>query len=173
LQHAGVPGRVLAEMNRVLCGHFEGRFVTAACVFLDADRPVVRYSLAGHPPPLLLKGSTGQLIELREGGLVLGLFPDASYPTAEIGFEPGDRVVLYTDGITEARDPSGAWFGDRELRAYVAGHHDGAPGEFLDTLMAHLWRWSGRNGGPFEDDVTVVAIDRRRADPATNPPRRG
>lgn len=168
LQHAGVPGRVLAEMNRVLCGHFEGRFVTAACVFLDADRPVVRYSLAGHPPPLLLKGSTGQLIELREGGLVLGLFPDASYPTGEMAFDPGDRVVLYTDGVTEARDASGAWFGDRELRAFVAAHRDGSPGQFLDALIRHLGRWSGRDG-PFEDDLTVVAIDRPRADPAGPP----
>jgi sigma-B regulation protein RsbU (phosphoserine phosphatase) len=55
-EHANAPGRVLAEMNRVLCGHFEGRFVTAACVFVDAERPVVRYALAGHPPPLLRKG---------------------------------------------------------------------------------------------------------------------
>jgi serine phosphatase RsbU (regulator of sigma subunit) len=162
LPHADAPGRVLAEMNRVLCGHFEGRFVTAGCVFFDADRPVVRYSLAGHPPPLLCKGSTGEVLELREGGLVLGLFPDASYPTGEVSFEPGDRVVLYTDGVTEARDGSGAWFGDRELRAFVAGHRDGAAGQFLDALVAHLRRWAGRNGGPFDDDLTIVAIDRRR-----------
>jgi serine phosphatase RsbU (regulator of sigma subunit) len=165
LAHADAPGRVLAEMNRVLCGHFEGRFVTAACVFLDADRPVVSYSLAGHPPPLLLKASTGEMIELREGGLVLGLFPDASYPTEEIRFDSGDRVVLYTDGVTEARDRSGAWFGDRELRAFIAAHRDRPPGEFLDALIAYLRRWSGRNGGPFEDDVTIVAIDRHSSDP--------
>ena len=172
LQHASVPGRVLAEMNRVLCGHFEGRFVTAACVYLDADGPVVRYSLAGHPPPLLLRGSTGEMIELRDGGLVLGLFPDASYPTAEIAFEPGDRVVLYTDGVTEARDGSGAWFGDRELRAFVAERRDASPGQFLDALMAHLRRWAGRTEGPFEDDLTVVAIDRSLPNAHANPQRR-
>lgn len=166
LPHADAPGRVLAEMNRVLCGHFEGRFVTAACVFLDADRPVVRYSLAGHPPPLLLKGSTGEIIELREGGLVLGLFPDATYPTGEITFDRGDRVLLYTDGVTEARDGSGAWFGDHELRTFIASHRDRSPGEFLDALMAHLRRWSGRSSGPFEDDLTIVAVERRSADPA-------
>ena len=172
LQHASEPGRVLAEMNRVLCGHFEGRFVTAACVFLDADEPVVRYSLAGHPPPLLLKGSTGEMIELREGGLVLGLFPDARYPTGEIAFDPGDRVVLYTDGVTEARDGSGAWFGDRELRSFIDSHRDSSPGGFLDALLAHLRRWSGRNSGPFEDDLTVVAIDRERAVLPAHPQRR-
>jgi phosphoserine phosphatase RsbU/P len=165
LQHASTPGRVLAEMNRVLCGHFEGRFVTAACVFLDADRSVLRYSLAGHPPPMLRKGTTGELVDLREGGLVLGLFPDASYPMGETAFQPGDRLVLYTDGVTEARDGSGAWFGDRELRAYIAAHRGGSPGEFLDDLMAHLRRWSGGDS-PFEDDLTVVAIDRADGIPA-------
>jgi phosphoserine phosphatase RsbU/P len=170
LPHAAAPGRVLHEMNRVLCGHFEGRFVTAACVFVDTDRAVLRYALAGHPPPLLRKAATGDIIELQEGGLVLGLFPDASYPMAEVGFEPGDRVVLYTDGVTEARDGSGEWFGDRELRAFVAAHREGSPGDFLDALIGHLRRWSGRNGGPFDDDLTVVAVDRcRRADPAHRP----
>jgi sigma-B regulation protein RsbU (phosphoserine phosphatase) len=166
LPHADAPGRVLGEMNRVLCGHFEGRFTTAACVFIDADRAVVRYSLAGHPPPLLLKSSTGEIIELREGGLVLGLFPDAGYPMGEIRFDPGDRIVLYTDGVTEARDASGAWFGDHELRAFIDSHRDSSPGDFLDALLAHLRRWSGQNDGPFEDDLTVVAIDRQTTDPA-------
>ena len=164
--HASRPGRVLAEMNRVLCGHFEGRFVTAACVFLDAERSVVRYALAGHPPPLLRKGSTGEIVELREGGLVLGLFPDATYPIAEARFDPGDRLLLYTDGVTEARDRTGAWFGDHELRASVAAHREESPGEFLDALLAHLRRWSGRDGGRFEDDLTILAIDRRGADVA-------
>jgi sigma-B regulation protein RsbU (phosphoserine phosphatase) len=160
-EHASAPGRVLAEMNRVLCGHFEGRFVTAACVFVDAERPVVRYALAGHPPPLLRKRSTGEIVELREGGLVLGLFPDATYPMAEVRFDPGDRLVLYTDGVTEARDGSGAWFGDHELRASVAAHPEVSPGTFLDALLSRLRRWAGRDEGAFDDDLTIIAIDRR------------
>jgi phosphoserine phosphatase RsbU/P len=97
---------------------------------------------------------------------VLGLFPDATYPTGEITFDRGDRVLLYTDGVTEARDGSGAWFGDHELRTFIASHRDRSPGEFLDALMAHLRRWSGRSSGPFEDDLTIVAVERRSADPA-------
>jgi serine phosphatase RsbU (regulator of sigma subunit) len=167
LVHAATPGRVLHEMNRVLCGHFEGRFVTAACVFVDADRGVIRYALAGHPPPLLRKDAPGEVMELREGGLMLGLFPDAGYPTTEVAFDPGDRLVLYTDGVTETQDGSGAWFGDRELHALVAAPRADSPGEFLDALMSHLRRWSGRNGGPFDDDLTVIAVDRcRSTDPA-------
>ena len=102
----------------------------------------------------------GEVVELDQGGLVLGLFPDAAYPTGELPFEPGDRVVLYTDGVTEARDQSGAWFGDRELRMFVEAHRTGSPGQFLDALLAHLRRWSGRSD-PFDDGLTIVVIDRR------------
>jgi sigma-B regulation protein RsbU (phosphoserine phosphatase) len=160
-EYASRPGRVLAEMNRVLCGHFEGRFVTAACVFLDSERSVVRYALAGHPPPLLRRGSTGEIVELQEGGLVLGLFPDAAYPMGELRFDPGDRLLVYTDGVSEARDGTGAWFGDDELRAFLTAHHQESPGTFVDALLAHLRRWSGRDGGPFEDDLTILAVDRQ------------
>ena len=159
-QHASEPGRVLDAMNKVLSGHFEGRFITAACLFLDADQPTLRYSLAGHPPPLLRKHATGELVDLTEGGLVLGLFADSTYPTGEIAFERGDRLVIYTDGITEATDAAGTWFGDGELRAFVAADGQATADGFLDALMFHLQRWSGRGDRPFDDDLTVVVVDR-------------
>jgi serine phosphatase RsbU (regulator of sigma subunit) len=93
--------------------------------------------------------------------LVLGLFPDAAYPMGEASFAPGDRLVLYTDGVTEARDGSGAWFGDHELRASVAAHREDSPGTFLDALLSRLRRWAGRDEGAFDDDLTVIALDRR------------
>jgi sigma-B regulation protein RsbU (phosphoserine phosphatase) len=148
-------------VNRVLSGRFEGRFVTAACIYLDADGPLARYSLAGHPPPLLRQHATGKLVELREGGLPLGLFPDVVYPTAAVAFEPGDRLLLYTDGLTDVRDRSGAWFGDGELGPFMAASRAASAGGFLDALMSHLDRWSGREPGLTEDDLTAVVIDRR------------
>jgi hypothetical protein len=161
IQHADEPGRILSEVNRVLSGRFEGRFVTAACIYLDADCPLARYSLAGHPPPLLRQHATGELVELREGGLPLGLFPEVVYPTAAVAFGPGDRLLLYTDGLTDARDRSGAWFGDSELGPFMAASRATSAGGFLDALMSHLHRWSGREPGLTEDDLTAVVIDRR------------
>ena len=161
IQYADEPGRILSEVNRVLSGRFEGRFVTAACIYLDADGPLARYSLAGHPPPLLRQHATGKLVELREGGLPLGLFPDVVYPTAAVAFEPGDRLLLYTDGLTDVRDRSGAWFGDGELGPFMAASRAASAGGFLDALMSHLDRWSGREPGLTEDDLTAVVIDRR------------
>jgi sigma-B regulation protein RsbU (phosphoserine phosphatase) len=160
IAHAHEPGRVLTEMNRVLSGHFEARFVTAACVYLDADGDA-RYSLAGHLPPLLRKHATGATVELREGGLPLGLFADATYPTVPVSFERGDRLLLYTDGLTDARNRSGAWFGDGELQRFLAEARDDAADRFVERLIAFVTQWSGRNGGPPDDDLTAVVVDRR------------
>jgi phosphoserine phosphatase RsbU/P len=160
---AEAPGEILGEMNRVFCGHFDSRFVTAACVFFDTGRGKFRYSLAGHPWPLLWKKRTQRIEELTEGGLVLGLFRDATYPTGEVSFEAGDRLILYTDGLSEARDAAGEWFGDRELKTFVSDE-GGEPtaDRCAGALLARLEHWSGHGTArrPFEDDLTIAVIDR-------------
>ena len=149
IAHAHEPGRVLTEMNRVLSGHFEARFVTAACVYLDADGDA-RYSLAGHLPPLLRKHATGATVELREGGLPLGLFADATYPTVPVSFERGDRLLLYTDGLTDARNRSGAWFGDGELQRFLAEARDDAADAICREIdrVCHSGGWDATEGRP-------------------------
>ena len=158
--YAADPGRTLGEINRVLCQHLEARFVTAAYVFIDVERRRLSYSLAGHPPPLLWKASSRQLLELTEGASVLGLFPDMTYPTSDLPFEEGDRLVMYTDGLTDVANRSGAWFVDRELRAFVETSIGLAPSAFLDALVTHLAQWSERSHDVhFDDDLTVVVVD--------------
>jgi hypothetical protein len=155
------PGTMLAKMNQVFCEHLVARYLTAACVFIDAGRRLLRYSLAGHPRPLVWKKSARQVIELTEGGLVLGVFPDAGYPTGELPLDPGDRLIVYTDGLTEAFSPSGEWFGDTELRSFIA-RNDGVPADrFAGDLVRRLEQWvrPGRNNHAFEDDLTIVVVD--------------
>jgi hypothetical protein len=107
LADAQDPARVLAGINRALCGKFEEHFVTAAYVFLDLEKSVLHYAGAGHPP-ILVTPRTNRIsvaIESREieaNGLMLGLFPDAEYSAIEVPLGAGDRVLLYTDGILEA-----------------------------------------------------------------------
>jgi serine phosphatase RsbU (regulator of sigma subunit) len=157
--HAADPGHTLGAINRVIAGHFDARYVTAAYVFLDLARGVLRYSLAGHPPPYLRRAASGQVEVLAEGATVLGVFPDTVYPTAEVRLEPGDRLVLYTDGLTDVINRAGQWFGDGELPAFVRSSGALDPDRFIDALVARLAGWAGRSAGTFEDDVTIVVVD--------------
>jgi len=159
--YADDPSRVLAEINRVLCGYFDARYVTAAYVFIDTSRSRLRYSLAGHPPPLLWKATDRQVVELREAGLVLGLFESATYPSQEVVFDPGDRLVLYTDGLSEAANASGKFFGDGALADFVSSHGSLAADGFAEQLLSSVRHWTnGSAPAQFSDDLTLVAIRR-------------
>ena len=160
-ENAADPARLLASMNRSLSGRFDAQFVTAAYVFIDTERHCLRYSLAGHPLPLLRRASTTHLERLSSAGLILGVFPDTTYPTGELPFHPGDRLVLFTDGLSEVTSLEGAWFGDHELPSFIEAQSPDGANAFASRFVDHLGRWSGRAGDehPFDDDVTLVVID--------------
>ncbi|HZU28806.1 MAG TPA: PP2C family protein-serine/threonine phosphatase, partial [Bryobacteraceae bacterium] len=101
-EHADDPARVLTGLNAMLRGMLGGQYVTAACAALDLSAETVRYAGAGHPPALLVRRSSGELVELGENGLFIGPFPHATYSNMSVPFAAGDRLLLYTDGITEA-----------------------------------------------------------------------
>jgi sigma-B regulation protein RsbU (phosphoserine phosphatase) len=161
VEHAADTGRVLSAMNRALAGRFEGQFVTAAYAFVDTERRLLKYSVAGHPPPLLHRRDSGTIVRLTEAGLVLGFLPEVQYPTGELAFAPGDRLILYTDGISEARSPVGDWFGDQELVSFANRRADLNADGFARELVAHLERWTGHDASPrpFDDDLTLIVID--------------
>jgi hypothetical protein len=107
--NAAAPAELLAGMNAALCGNTQEQFVTAAYVYLDAETANLRYSAAAHPPMLLVRG--GAVREIVENGLMLAAFPSATFSTADHPLQPGDRLVLYTDGILEAADARKEEFG--------------------------------------------------------------
>jgi hypothetical protein len=157
--HAADPSRTLSEINRVLCGHFDARFVTAAYVYLDLEERRLHYSLAGHPPPVLWRACMQRAELLEEGGTVLGVFEDAMYPSSEVRIAPGDRLILYTDGLVEVTDRQGDWFGHQELAAFAQANAALSADQFADRLIARLADWSGRDEGKFDDDLTLLVID--------------
>jgi sigma-B regulation protein RsbU (phosphoserine phosphatase) len=145
--HAGDPARILANLNATLAGQLDGQFVTAACALLDLDAHLITYAGAGHPPALLVRGN-GEITELCENGLMLGPFRQAVYCNVTAPFGPGDKLVLYTDGILEATVADGREFGLDRLKA-LARHPAGFSG-FADRLIAAV------TGPVREDDLTVV-----------------
>ena len=159
---AAEPGALLAGMNSALCGsRFERRFVTASYVYLDTEARALSYSSAGHPAPLLLRATTREVVELTGGAMFLGFRRSTVYPTREVELQPGDRLVVYTDGVTEAADPSGAFFDRAGLEEFLASNSGLGTDAFADALMAHLRRWAGHasDDQPFADDVTLAVLD--------------
>jgi serine phosphatase RsbU (regulator of sigma subunit) len=158
--HASQPARVLAGLNQALCGKFTTHFVTAAYIFLDMELGAMKYAGAGHPPILLWRASTRKTVELEENGMVLGLFGDATYGAIQVTMERGDRVVLYTDGILEASNPSQELYGADRFKRFLELNCSVGANELSDVLLDELCAWSGRpEGRGQEDDITLLTVD--------------
>jgi phosphoserine phosphatase RsbU/P len=158
--HASDPGKVLSGLNQALCGKFQRNFVTAAYVFVDLEKNSMTYAGAGHPPLLHWRSSSGKASEVSENGLVLGQFPEETYSAVSLPLEPGDRCLLYTDGVLETSSPSHEEFGTGRLMQLMESKHSLGAERFIDALLDELSRWSGHpRGEGQQDDITVLVID--------------
>ena len=159
------PSAVLASVNRILCRTGGSRaFVTLFFGLLDPKTGRLDWANAGHPFPLLRRG-TGQVEELGRGSLPLGLRRKGSWTSERTQLDPGDQLVLYSDGIPEARGASGD-FGFARLRAEVES------GGLPEHLHARLWRELEKHLGEesLRDDATLVILGRDPLPPPPPPP---
>ncbi len=147
------PARLLAGMNAALCGNTQGQFVTAAYVHLDAQKRELRYAAAGHPAMLLLRD--GRVVEIAENGLLLAATEDATYTERSMTLERGDRLLLYTDGLLEAKNGDGRLFGDESLAAALRSTAALAPVDAVERIIAEVQRWAATQ----EDDLTALVCD--------------
>ena len=158
--HASEPAKVLSGLNKALCGKFTRNFVTAAYVYLDLENHLMRYAGAGHPPVLRYRGSTGKTTEVLENGLVLGMFADAAYTALELPLEPGDRHVLYTDGIPEAANPAQEMYGADRFMRFLESNHSLTADQFVDGFLGEIARWTGQSADRGQqDDITLLVFD--------------
>jgi phosphoserine phosphatase RsbU/P len=157
--NADRPSAVLAGINRVLCGHLAGRFVTAAYLFIDNRSGLVRYAAAGHPPMLHAAGSSGHVQRLDDNGILLGFQEAATYPETERPLNGRDRFLLYSDGLIEAANRSDDQFGVERVERALSSSLGLPPEAAADAMLAAKDAWSGL---PPADDLTLVLIDRVR-----------
>jgi sigma-B regulation protein RsbU (phosphoserine phosphatase) len=153
------PADALERTNRVLVRDARtGLFVTAIAATLEPATDVFTYASAGHDPPLLARADTSDVEELPSGGLMLGLAEPAPTADRAVDLRPGDLMVLYTDGISDAVNPAGERFGDGRLRAAVAA----ARGRPAREAVAEMLRAVDEFAGSAEpaDDLTLVAVRR-------------
>ena len=174
------PATFLVDLNRQLTNR-DGEvqnYATIAYGTLEKHTGRVRLALAGHPYPILIRHD-GTIEYLRQGGLPVGMFPHVDYETQELCLDPGDRLILYSDGITECSDPSGEAFGyDRFRETLAQAILVGGTGALATALDRRLRAWRGPIH--FEDDISMLALERplaaqddppRDEDPPTNPKR--
>ena len=162
---ANEPDRFLAELNHSLVDVLQQTdatmFVTACYAIADATTQTLTWSRAGHPSPFLIQRATGTVQHLPDTsaapGPVLGLFPQASFPTGTLTAQHGDILLLFTDGLYEVAGPAGDEFGLDRLQETVHTHAGLPPQQLLDKLIETVQVFG--NQKDFADDVCLLAVE--------------
>ena len=123
----------------------------------DPNTGELVYTNAGHNPPVLVRKAGGFDL-LEGGGMILGILPMAQYTESRVKMEPGDTLVLYSDGVTEAVNRADEDFGEKRLAELVASLQDRPAREIVDAIHAAVARFT--EGAPPADDITVVVARR-------------
>ena len=152
---AADPYDLCQRVNTILCGHIaEDRFITFFYCVADAAVGTLTYTNAGHYPGILVHGD-GTTERLASGGPVLGVFTDAVYECRTVSFGPGDRLILYTDGISEARSANEEEFGDERLVALAIEHRACSAPALQARLVDAVTSFTA---GQFHDDATLIVL---------------
>jgi sigma-B regulation protein RsbU (phosphoserine phosphatase) len=155
------PDRILHDLNQLAqedLAHSH-RFVTLFYSDFDPCTRLLRYANAGHHPPLIWRRGTGQVERLDAPGVVIGLQPGADYDAGQTLLEPGDVLLYFTDGVTEAVGFRGERFEEHRLinQFQTACHGDLGAQEILDLLFAGLDRFVGADR-QLDDDASMVVL---------------
>jgi len=154
------PARVFNHINRFLCDHAEvGRYATMFFGILD-DQGHLEFINAGHPSPFLIRRGVAEEA-FTEGSYPVGLVPEAEYTVTCLKLEPGDTVVLFSDGITEAMDPEDQLYGVARLREVLSGHTDTPLEEIQKSVLESVENFA--RGAHQGDDVTLLLVRYRTA----------
>jgi sigma-B regulation protein RsbU (phosphoserine phosphatase) len=162
-ERAENPEHVLAEINHSLAPILErtGQPVFASAFYgvIDCARATLIYGNAGHPGPFIRRGDSSQVTHLAPPNPepAAGLIAEFTYTRQECTFNPGDLLLGYTDGVIEAPDASGQFYGDARLTSLLRASADQSAEEICERLVQDLSRYSGRTS--FDDDVCVVAVE--------------
>jgi sigma-B regulation protein RsbU (phosphoserine phosphatase) len=131
------------------------RFVTLCAARFDPDRRTLTYVNAGHPEPIARTGAAGPVRLETTGPLLSSALYDLPCEQEKLGLNPGDALLFYTDGVTEARGPGGMFGQDRLVDALMRGDCRGP--DLLDRLLADVSAFSGSDA--HQDDVTILTLD--------------
>jgi hypothetical protein len=151
----GAPSQICEQVRKVVCHSLTGgTFVTFFCALVDRSKLTLSFANAGHNPPILTRRS-GEVLRLEEGGPAIARMLTSGYAQEETSLEPGDRLLMFTDGATEAMNPDGEMFGDERLQTLaselVTTPVVDAERGIASTVIAHA-------RGVLQDDLTLVLV---------------
>ena len=152
------PSVLLANMNSILFGKTGGQPITALYAYIDASQKVVKFSRAGHPLPLIWNKSSNKVIEINVPGKILGVFKTIKNDIATYPIHSNDRIILYTDGITEIRNSRNEIFGIERFISCIEKNHHKSTAELIDILVDTVIQWAGSKN-KITDDITIVIVE--------------
>jgi sigma-B regulation protein RsbU (phosphoserine phosphatase) len=146
--------------ERILSDTRGGMFVTAFYGVLEPDTGRLRYVNAGHNPPILVSSQRGKPIDqLHKTGMALGVVEGTTWQQKIARLSSGDILLLYTDGVTEAQNAQGQFFGEQRLMEVVRSKLGRPALEIQEAVLAELYRFMG--DAPKQDDITLVVLVRK------------
>lgn len=155
------PADALERTNHVLVDERRGTlFITVLCAVLEPRTGRVRVASAGHEPPLLVPSDGGPIRAVGDPGVLMGAFAALHAPEVEMTLEPGDTLLFYTDGVTDAVNPAGGRFGDDRLLATIEAARAGTAHDLVAAISeaVRVFRATAEPA----DDLTLVAVGRQR-----------
>jgi serine phosphatase RsbU (regulator of sigma subunit) len=163
-QLAADPGALFTQMNRSLrgiLGHLGTSLYTTACyLIVDIATGKLSFANAGHPSPLLVRETTGE-VDVISGrntvGPALGLFEDSRYSTHELAVEAGDLLLVFTDGLFKAVNAQSEAFGTARLRESVRRHSGLPSGKLIQDVFTEVETFT--DGQPFTDDICILGME--------------
>ncbi len=153
------PGEVLARLNRFIHSSVDpGKFITAFVGLFDPTTGIIRYANAGHDPPIVI-ASDGSIFELAGGGLILGMLPQIVYEEGSAELPPRSTLAVFTDGVTEARNEAGEFYGADRLVEVMRGSPRDSCVDLLRRIVRSIEQYAG--DAPQSDDITIILARRR------------
>jgi serine phosphatase RsbU (regulator of sigma subunit) len=137
-------------------------FITLFYGLLDPRSGVVTYINAGHNPPLRVSPNGDLVEELQEGSLPIGIIAAQTYDVHELQLNLGEKLVAFSDGITEAMNPAGELFSDERLQTYLQTHAQQSAADLVTGLVAAVDTFAA--GAPQADDITLLIVERLASD---------
>jgi two-component system sensor histidine kinase ChiS len=157
-EKARTPADFLTGLSRIMVEHLDEHFLTAGYAYIDVEDRVLHLARAGHEPTIVYHRSRQDVQDYLPKGAMISPVVRKPFAEIKVTLEPGDRVIFYTDCVTEIMNSEGKMYGKRRFNEFIRDTAGLSPEEVTSRLNVDLWSWTGGKD-VFDDDLTVIVVD--------------